>query len=121
MYTLVIFIAIALIAVVEGGVIRKEFPTPTEGFSIDIQIKTNSKVSVPLSSMNINVSKGKITVSQDDKIQENDIPTIEDRVSIESRSCPIGYFKRIGICFPGHDFNFEPESSEEEEDENEVE
>lgn len=120
MSTLVILIAVVLIAVAECGVMRKEFPIPPEGISMEITFKTNSEVSTPISSVNINVLKGKVTVIQNDKIQEPTLPTIENRASFDHGPCPVGYFKRFLICFPNNEDGFDLEDSEEDE-ENEVE
>lgn len=113
-------IAGALIALVDGGIIRKEFPIPREGISMDITFKTNSAVYTPISSMNINVFKGKVIVTQNDKIQGPELPMIEDRIIIESGPCPIGEIKRFNICFPKDEDDSDPEYSEEAE-KNEVE
>lgn len=120
MYTLVMFTAAVLIAVAEGGIIRKEFPIPSEGISMDITFRANSEVSTPISSMNINVLKGKVTVTQSDKIQAPELAIVENRVSFSPGPCPMGYFKRFQICFPKNENGFDLEYSEEIED-NEVE
>lgn len=120
MYTLVIFVAAVLSAVVNAGVIRKEFPVPPEGISMDVTFRRNSETSAPISSMNINIFKGKVTVTQNDKIQVPELPMVEDRVSFELGPCPIGYFKRFHICFPKTEDGFDLEYSQEIED-NEVE
>lgn len=119
MSTQVILIAAVLIAVAECGVIRKEFPIPPEGISMEITLKPNSEVSTPISSININVLKGKVIVIQNDKIQEPKLPTIENRVSFDHVPCPVGYFKRFLICFPKNEDDLNLEYSEEDE-ENEV-
>lgn len=113
MYTLVVFIAAVLFAVAEGGVIRKEFPIPPEGISMEITLKTNSEVSTSISSMNINVLKGKVTVTHNDNMQRHEPPILEDRVFVEPGPCPIGYFKRFRICFPKNEDDIDLEYSEE--------
>lgn len=112
------FIAAVLIAVAEGGVIRKEFPIPPEGISMDITFKTNSKVSTPISLMNVNVFKDTVTVNQNYKFQGHELPMTENRISTASEYelCPIGYFKLFRICVPINKYDFDPEYSEEAKD-----
>lgn len=100
MYTPIICIAAVLTAMAEGAVIRKEFLIPLEGISMKITFRANSEVFTPISSMNINVCKGKVTVTQNDKIQEPELPMIENRFIIEPGPCPIGYFKLFRFCIP---------------------
>lgn len=116
MYTLLVFNAAILIAMVEGGVIRKDSPIPPEGISMEIKLKPNSEVSTSISSMNINVLKEKVNVTQNDTMQVFELPVLEDRIFMEFGLCPIGYIRRFRTCFPDNEDGLELEYSEEDEE-----
>lgn len=92
---MVIFIAAILITMAESEIIRKDFPIPPKGVSLNMTFSTNSEISTSISSMNINVFKEKVTATQNDEIHGPELSMIENfrQGIIESKLCPREFIK----------------------------
>ncbi|XP_035449406.2 uncharacterized protein LOC118275523 [Spodoptera frugiperda] len=111
-----IAVCLALVACATSHVLKhQELPLSSEGMILEITVK-NKGDDHPLSSMVVDINekdrkvsitvqepaatapKGTVTVPPDG------VPTIGNRHGIVVGTCPLGYSKRGGFCFPDDDY-----------------
>lgn len=109
---------LGLLACIDGRVIKlKEAPLTSEGLTLDIIVRNKGDRNV-VSTLNIDVDEvaKKVSMSMIEEtpkpapmlksvfVLPTDVPTINDRFLLHAPSCPAGYHKRGGFCFPSEDY-----------------
>ncbi|KAH9636450.1 hypothetical protein HF086_006265 [Spodoptera exigua] len=111
-----IAVCLALVACATSHVLKhQELPLSKDGMILEITVK-NKGDDHPLSSMviDINEKDKKISISVEEPsgavpkgelaLSSDPVPTIGNRHGIRVGTCPLGYTKRGGFCFPDDDY-----------------
>ncbi|XP_047033879.1 uncharacterized protein LOC124640242 [Helicoverpa zea] len=111
-----IAVCLALVVSIDSHVLKHhEVPLSPEGMVVEITVK-NKGNEHPVSSMKIDIdgkdkkillSLGEPSESVPKAVGEatsDVVPTIETRNNIRVGSCPSGYTRRGGFCFPDDDY-----------------
>ena len=111
-----IAVCLALVACIDSHVLKHhEVPLSPEGMVLEITIKNKGDGKL-VSSMKIDINEKdkKVMMSMGEPASEvpveiggsttEFVPSIGNRHNIRVGSCPIGYVRRGGFCFPDDDY-----------------
>lgn len=103
-----IVLCLTLIVIAESSIIKqKELPKDTITMDIIIRKNSSDAKSQPIGTLKIEFNGDKITVKTEDKSEgsgKEEVPSIENRHGIRGSTCPTGYVRRGGFCFPDYDY-----------------
>ncbi|KAJ8723836.1 hypothetical protein PYW07_007816 [Mythimna separata] len=108
-----IAVCLALFAFVNSHVIKnQEVPLSPDGMVLEITVKNKGDGQV-VSAMKIDINEKdkKVVMSMGEPVHVNTgetttefLPSIENRHITKVGSCPLGYTRRGGFCFPDDDY-----------------